>query len=99
MEQNSRVKTLLFRKCRNMGDLDDCIKHSDVKPSWYTVSETKTLSEHDYSQFIENLISKDYDWLERAKGVILVTDGTNSIVVDNQGYSYARYVGKIVELT
>ena len=73
-----------------------------VNQSSYVVVNNKELSPEEFEDFSNNLTSKDYDWLkelytvDEAAGAtfncIEVTGGKDySILVDPNGYSYARY--------
>ena len=73
-----------------------------VNQSSYVVINNKELSPEEFDDFSNNLTSKDYEWLkelytvDEAAGAtfncIEVTGGKDySILVDPNGYSYARY--------
>lgn len=73
-----------------------------VNKSNYKIIGTKELSNDEFNDFANHLSSKDYDWLQeyndtsesgefKCVEVINLDDSSYSILVDPQGYSYARY--------
>lgn len=73
-----------------------------VNKSNYKIVGTKELSNDEFNQFANHLSSEEYDWLKeyndtsnsgefKCVEVINTDDDSFSILVDPQGYSYARY--------
>lgn len=73
-----------------------------VNKSNYKIIGTKELSGDEFDQFANHLSSEDYDWLKeyndtsnsgefKCVEVINTDDDSFSILVDPQGYAYARY--------
>ena len=73
-----------------------------VNKSNYKIVGTKELSNDEFNDFANHLSSKDYDWLQeyndtsesgefKCVEVINLDDDSYSILVDPQGYNYARY--------
>lgn len=49
------------------------------------------LNKNEFKEFVNNLL-QDYKFLKN-ENIVEVTDGITSLIVDTQGYNYARYVG------
>jgi len=85
-------------------NLDD-IKTWGIGSDYFKVVATKELSNEEYDDFTSSLISKDYDWIKKLGKKCRCVDGCfycievinkdNSssphILVEPEGYSYARY--------
>lgn len=91
-----KVRTMLHSKVNNIRKLS-----TTGRTYWYNVGQTVKLSPQQFEYFASNMLD-DYDFINNleigANAVAIVTDGANSLVVDNQGYSYARYVGHVLEI-
>jgi hypothetical protein len=93
MPNVDEVRTALFRKEPTTDNL--ALPTQEENKQWYKVGRIIHLAPAEYAHFSQNLLD-DYEWLENIAHVAIVTDGTNSIVVDTQGYTYARYVGLVL---
>lgn len=76
----------------------------------FKVEKLVELNESDYNNFCNALLS-DYDFLEGeggnlltedgkficSKAVVIICEGKEAVLVDPQGFNYARYTGRIVE--
>ena len=96
------VKVPLIRKPSNMDEIErESRKY--VGGHKVKIEETIELSEDEYKDLINNpLKDRDYlkgkggfvdGWDSPRKGILIKCKGRRSLVVDPQGYSYARYIG------
>lgn len=63
------------------------------------INEVIELSNVDWEEFKDNMLDSYY-WLENTDGAVLVKniDGEGQVVVDTEGYDYARYTARVLEI-
>lgn len=95
-----KLYTILVRKPLNYEQLlkeqKQMITMFHSKPEKFKIETIIELSKDEFENFKNNL-SADYEFVENAEGIFLVkekgTDNNSGLIVDAQGFSYARYVG------
>lgn len=63
------------------------------------ITEVIELSKEDWEEFKDNMLDSYY-WLKDTDGAVLVknSEGDGRVVVDTEGYDYARYAGRVVSI-
>lgn len=91
-------------KIENIKEVKKSIKNRKSIKTFFLIKKEILLSKDDFKNFNNNFF-KEYDflkntceWIEDKKiySGVRVTDGKFSVIIDTQGYNYARYVGKEV---
>ena len=102
-------KTIFVRKPISLGEVksgtEECKRLFDSKGADYYVAEERQLSNRDWQEFTSSLLA-DRDWIkafseknypETESGtpcIRVATPGSEiALIIDTQGYDYARYVG------
>jgi predicted RNA-binding Zn-ribbon protein involved in translation (DUF1610 family) len=99
-----KLYTVLVRKPCNyeqlLKDEKELITKYHTKPEEFKIETIIELSKEEFAEFKNNLLA-DRDYIENAEGIFLVkekgTEDMKGLIVDAQGFSYARYVGIPVE--
>ncbi len=94
------IETELVRKCRNIDEVNRDIDNGYGEYALYDVNTIFELSHEDFVSFKENLTT-DYTFIEGFEDEIFIiiekgTEIKTGLVVDPQGFTYARYVGFIL---
>lgn len=94
-----KVKCLIA-KPSNIEDVTDQEKEEENqnKSEWVKIRNILILEESEMISLVSDFL-KDRNYLKGLEGMIMVTDGEIELVIDTQGYDYARYVGRIIEKT
>lgn len=98
MRSAKAVRTALFRKATHLEELQ--MKVAESQKEWFPVEHVIILTDAEFEEFTSNFL-EDYKWLEGYDEILLICNSQyeNFIVVDKQGYDYARYVGLAYEIT
>lgn len=93
------------RKAFHIGDLKDAAKKPGI--SQYTIEATIELSGEEYNYFTDNLL-EDFDFISKHKEkmytdinhvwhciLVKVIGANEGILVESEGYDYARYAAYI----
>ena len=100
--KNMIVETVIVRKPSNLVEVETFTNNNKNKTELVLVSEVIKLSEKDYNDFVSNFMN-DYDFLKDKGGynktyrntVLIYCPNKPCLVIDPEGYSYARYVGLV----
>ena len=96
------VKTELARKCSNIAEVENEINDGFGEYAVYDITTIFELSHDDFNKFQQNLLH-DYTFIKGfEEEVFLVVeknqDFKTGLVIDPQGFSYARYVGNVLSI-
>lgn len=102
--EGDQIKVRMFRKVGDIEELNQLAEESEREfPRIYTVEKVVAVDTKEYEELVMSFMT-DNEIYERfsatnynPEGVLVLTDGIEAVVVDPQGYNYARYVGIIVE--
>ena len=102
--EGDQIKVRMFRKVGDIEELNELVENSEREfPQVYTVEKVEMVDTKEYEELVMSFMA-DNEIYERfsatnynPNGVLVLTDGIEAVVVDPQGYDYARYVGVIVE--
>lgn len=104
-----RVKSFLVRKARNIRELVMYVESPEYSPKYYEIDTIVNVDEDTFIKITNNLLS-DHLIIEHISNVTnkpfilvveemgLVSDDINeveSLLINSEGYSYARYSGLI----
>ena len=100
--KNAIVETIIIRKPSNLDEVQAYTNNNKSKTEKVLVTEVIKLSESDYEKLVNNF-SGDFDYLKGKGGfndtcrkvVLVYCSNKPYLVIDPEGYSYARYVGLV----
>lgn len=100
--KNAIVETVIIRKPSNLDEVQTYTNINKSKAEKVLVTEVIKLSESDYEKLVNNF-SGDFDYLKGKGGyndtyrnvVLVYCPNKPYLVIDPEGYSYARYVGLV----
>lgn len=100
--KNAIVETVIIRKPSNLDEVQIYTNLNKTKTEKVLVTEVIKFSESDYEKLANNF-SADFDFLKGKGGydetyrkvVLVYCPNKPYLVIDPEGYSYARYVGLV----